>query len=545
MPRQPTARAMHACCNDSFVFVNNETCTFLPTHRQPPFPSSSLIKAMNCADAWLANVRAAGGDLEPPPNPAIPAEYLQTPRRQPVPAAHLVPPPSFIHSSLAPPKRRRAALSEIESANQKRQRALHVLGREMSQSSRSPTRKSSRQAGVRTTKTEALAEHDLLATQHVVDPNATPRQTLRKRAAPPSLPAPNLHTRPAPVLTPSASEEQVDEDAENVEAQSAYESTTSKRSRSPTRRMVDLQIARKPVVSKSATFSTDVPQDVRVLYKTVQALARRSKGVIPLGIEAEIEKDSHGDLEDLEDYVAKTSHDKTHEQLKDEFKAMREIRNETLVCKTKHLHEPGWNELVHGPMLKQAALGRAGFSYYNITTARVVRGLVPGNEYGELLKGKMIDFAVTLGPPLIPTAHVINRLAASPPKLQRTINPPDYSPLCYEPVVLSIETKSPDGGGENGEVQLSLWAMAYFNRLRQLMQDPVTMALPLLLVTDARWKLYFASDLGDEIHLIDAVDIGTTADIIGCYTILEALRVILRWIEETFAPWFLNGLKPE
>ncbi|KAH7108854.1 hypothetical protein B0J11DRAFT_545513 [Dendryphion nanum] len=216
--------------------------------------------------------------------------------------------------------------------------------------------------------------------------------------------------------------------------------------------MVDLQIAKKPVVSKSATSSTDVPQDVRVLYKTVQALARRSKGVIPLGIEAEIEKDTRGDLEDLEDYVAKTSNGKTYEQLKDEFKAMREIRNETSVCKTKHLHEPSWNELVHGPMLKQATLGRASFSHYNITTARVIKELVPGNEYGELLKGKMIDFAVTLGPPLIPTAH----------------------------------TKSPDGGGENGEVQLSLWAMAYFNRLRQLIQDPVVMTLPLLLVTDAR-----------------------------------------------------------
>lgn len=80
----------------------------------------------------------------------------------------------------------------------------------------------------------------------------------------------------------------------------------------------------------------------------------------------------------------------------------------------------------------------------------------------------MIDFAVTLGPPFIPTAHVTNHLAASPLKLQRTINPSDYSPLCYEPVVLIIETKSPDGGSENGEVQLSLWAMAYFNRLRQL-----------------------------------------------------------------------------
>ncbi|CAI6225744.1 unnamed protein product [Periconia digitata] len=49
--------------------------------------------------------------------------------------------------------------------------------------------------------------HDLLATQHVVDFNATPRQTFQKRAVPPSLPAPDLHTIPPPVVTPNASED--------------------------------------------------------------------------------------------------------------------------------------------------------------------------------------------------------------------------------------------------------------------------------------------------------------------------------------------------
>jgi hypothetical protein len=73
----------------------------------------------------------------------------------------------------------------------------------------------------------------------------------------------------------------------------------------------------------------------------------------------------------------------------------------------------------------------------------------------------------------------------------------------------------------------------------------VPITLPLLLINDACWKLYFASDLAHEIHLIDAVDIGTTADIIGCYTILEALQVMFGWVEETFAPWFLEGMKPE
>jgi hypothetical protein len=407
---------------------------------------------MACANAWLAEVHAVSGDLEPPPSPKVPAEYLRKPRRQPV-----------------------------------------------------------------------------------------------------------------PLPTSSLSEEHADadtEDAVDAEVESAYKLTTSERSRSPTRRMVDLRIAKKPVVPKTAISSTDVPHDVRTLYKSIQAVARLSKDVIPLGIEVqlwsifltialltlyqtEVNEDANGEHDDLEYFVAKTSSGRTYEELKDEFKAMQDIRNQTSVCKGKHLHKPSWSELVHSQMLKQAVLDRSGFSYYNVTTARVIKELVPGNEHGELLKGKMIDFAVTLGSPLVPTAHVVNRLAASPRKLQRTTNVSEYSPLCYEPIVLSIETMSPDGGNEEGEVQLSVWAMAYFNRLRQLIQDPVAITLPLLLITGARWRLYFASDLEHEIHLIDAVDIATTTDIIGCYTILEALRVMLKWAEESFAPWFVEGVRQE
>jgi hypothetical protein len=250
---------------------------------------------MDCTNTWLANVHAAGGDLEPPPQPEIPAEYLQKPRRRPTPEAYLDSPPPSTCAPFARSKRRRAALSEIDPPNQKRLRALNAVAHVMPQNPGSPTRKSSRQAGTagkaRITTKEAppvedvieSVEHIALETQHA-DPNTTPRPTRRKRVAPPALPILDLHTRPAPVLTPSVSEEQADED---TEVESAHESTTSKRSRSPTRRMVDLQIAKKPVVPKTATSSTDVPQDVKTLYKAIQALARRSKGVIPLGIEVQ------------------------------------------------------------------------------------------------------------------------------------------------------------------------------------------------------------------------------------------------------------------
>jgi hypothetical protein len=78
------------------------------------------------------------------------------------------------------------------------------------------------------------------------------------------------------------SEEHVDED---TEIHSTHELTTSNRSRSPTRRIVDLQIAKKPMVPKTNTLSKDVLQAVGTLHKEIRALARRSKGVTLLGIE--------------------------------------------------------------------------------------------------------------------------------------------------------------------------------------------------------------------------------------------------------------------
>jgi hypothetical protein len=88
---------------------------------------------------------------------------------------------------------------------------------------------------------------------------------------------------------PRVSEEHASADASDVEitekVESTCESITSKRSHSPTRRMIDLQVAKKPVISRTATPSADVPQDVRTLFKMIQALARRSKCIMPLGIE--------------------------------------------------------------------------------------------------------------------------------------------------------------------------------------------------------------------------------------------------------------------
>ncbi|PVI01082.1 hypothetical protein DM02DRAFT_654856 [Periconia macrospinosa] len=50
------------------------------------------------------------------------------------------------------------------------------------------------------------------------------------------------------------------------------------RSRSPTKRMIDLKVAEKTVSSKTVKSPADVPEDVRKLYKEIQGLARITRG---------------------------------------------------------------------------------------------------------------------------------------------------------------------------------------------------------------------------------------------------------------------------
>ncbi|KAH0563206.1 hypothetical protein GP486_002223 [Trichoglossum hirsutum] len=416
----------------------------------------------------------------------------------------------------------------------------------MSQASRSPLKTSSRIAArkARDTRNEVLAVED------AIDPNATPRPVRARHkpapAPPDTIPNPVLGKTKTPTLTSNTPEDKPDTDREDVDwpASSVTESTGSRaRSRSPTKRMVDLRVAEKTVISKTAKSPTDVPEDVRELYTAIRSLARIPYGVIPLGIEDEVKKDDGGDLDP---FVATKANGMTRRQLINEFDALIEIRDSTAFCKTKQVHEPTWNERVHSMMLKRVVRNLPGFEYHNITTARVIKELVPWNKYGELLKNKMIDYAITLESPLFSEDQVITRLAATPGPLQRTINPSDYSPLRHSPVAISIETKQTDGGKESGEVQLSIWAMAYFNRLRTLTRDPVSITLLLILVSDERWKLMFARDLEHSIEIIDAVDFGSTGDIIGCYTILAVLRLLCGWAEDTFLGWFSdNVLKPE
>jgi hypothetical protein len=222
---------------------------------------------MALAHSWLAAVFDAGGDFEPPPDPQIPADYLQKPQRQhPAPTQTRLP-PSHLPSlpvSLSGPNRKRTALAEINLSNKSYPHKRQQIPNEsnttcaMSQPPRSPSKTSSRIAARKLEDIRKKAQ----AVEYVVDPNATPRpgRVGRKPApgpAAPPVPVPALHEANLPELipTPSASDsEYIDRDEIDrpmSSISSVTKSTGSKaRSRSPTKRMIDLKLRKRQYLRK-------------------------------------------------------------------------------------------------------------------------------------------------------------------------------------------------------------------------------------------------------------------------------------------------------
>ena len=241
---------------------------------------------MDLCQAWITTV-PTNNDLEPLPDPRIPADYLQKPRRQ-----H----PASKQSQILPPlpyprsKRKHTTLLEISPPNDrwplKHQQMPNTAKPTMSQPPRSPLKKSSRTTAKKTMDTNESEEDK-------IDHNTTPRpaRTRTRTAlalAAAEVPIPILNQTAIPALIPSAPKggsDLVRRDNDRSVSPVTESTDSATRSSSPTKRMVDLRVAEKALAQKGAKSPADVPEDVRKLYKAIRSLAFIPRNIIPLGIE--------------------------------------------------------------------------------------------------------------------------------------------------------------------------------------------------------------------------------------------------------------------
>ncbi|KUI71884.1 hypothetical protein VM1G_07471 [Cytospora mali] len=163
---------------------------------------------------------------------------------------------------------------------------------------------------------------------------------------------------------------------------------------------------------------------------------------------------------------------------------------------------------------------------------------------------KKVDFAIVCVPKAGTALHtaiqaVLNHME-SKPALSYSINPSTYGPLVEALIAITLETKT-TSASRDPLIQLGLVAAAIHRRLHTLPvagatgSSPLTktgviVPLPMVVVTNHQWDLYFAHDNGSSIQLIGPLELGSTASLVQIYMLLASLRLLKTWTLEVFCP---------
>ncbi|TLS20731.1 uncharacterized protein PpBr36_10916, partial [Pyricularia pennisetigena] len=150
-------------------------------------------------------------------------------------------------------------------------------------------------------------------------------------------------------------------------------------------------------------------------------------------------------------------------------------------CSSEKLFEATWNLKVHGPLLKLVMTAIHGVFRHLITTARIESKWLPITRIspvtlvsasesgsircsGNIVGGKMVDFAMTLDTVLTPLAVIKEHIYASDLPADLSINQTTYNPLTLLPIGVSVETKAFVAGAEQGRIQFVPWTIAWYKR---------------------------------------------------------------------------------
>ncbi|KAI1111267.1 hypothetical protein F5Y14DRAFT_464692 [Nemania sp. NC0429] len=249
----------------------------------------------------------------------------------------------------------------------------------------------------------------------------------------------------------------------------------------------------------------------------------------------------------------------------------------TIVATTKdytliHRSEASWNEAIHSRMLKLAVSRTPGVGVENITHANIANDFLPLTSARYMSVPSVswpIDYAMVLKPSYPPGGAESHENSGDgsgsskePLNLDRinsflrildypSFNQSSYPPLRTMPSGIFIQTKVNLKKSLEAQAELGVWLASWYGRVSEfpnvrdhdggnddddghVLPPPV---LPILLVQDEHWKLYFAFNAGSHYGVCGGVKIGSTDTLDDAYRLLAVLRVLAKWMETDFRAW--------
>ena len=329
---------------------------------------------------------------------------------------------------------------------------------------------------------------------------------------------------------------------------SATSTNTSKqrRSVSPVKTTRALQLLEKPVkfVALEDNATKQLPDDVGELYSRIYSITDLREDFLPSEVRGEIfdlvgslsvperwfrrpgqhENKSKGEVQEGNMQEGNDTQKETQESGSQdllwrkpttpraiaiaELDALLDIKNIADECLRLGHSEASWNLEVHGPLLKLAVSQHRCVRRELLTTASISSPFVPAMRArggDDFAASKMVDFALWLAISRTdPLAAAIRDAVNALPYNMRGVNQTIYGPVRYAPIATSIETKTV-GTAEEGRVQLGVWTAAWHKRFEAFLAARggsvkwTIVTLPLLLIVENEWKLFFACDRGASI----------------------------------------------
>ncbi|KAF4620217.1 hypothetical protein G7Y89_g14603 [Cudoniella acicularis] len=318
------------------------------------------------------------------------------------------------------------------------------------------------------------------------------------------------------------------------------QSTSSRRSGSPVKRITDMRFFSSPVVMTGFDDPiADIPEGLGDVHRQI---TRYSRGIGVISIEArkDIQARQERSFRNIDfDAFGQTKFPTPSPT------AVAHVASHARICDTRGHSEASWNCLVHSPLLDMA-LCDCGYpvGFLNCTTARIQpTELIPITYSGVTAESKMVDFAIYIEE-TAESNKGMTRMATLHPSTSPSWNQTFDPPLCTTPIAVSIETKRPGIEWDKAIVQVSIWAAAQFRRLEQLLGDSGHGGqdipfLPLFVVQGHDWTFLAATrDADGRMRIWSKVIVGSTTSPLGVYQIVATLRLLAGWITEVYKPWF-------
>ncbi|EXK24397.1 hypothetical protein FOMG_18867 [Fusarium oxysporum f. sp. melonis 26406] len=386
-------------------------------------------------------------------------------------------------------------------------------------------------------------------------------------------------------IAPSLSDSLTSENSSQNQSPSEKSSVRGRRRRSPLKSANSLWVLDLPVIP--VRMGDDplqvLPDDVRNLFKSIDDIVTDHIDIFPSEIQNDVEAimprarkkkawfrpagSTHQQQQQDELGTLPRSRKPTSplDIALHELDLLRDVAMTAQDCQVYTRSEVSWNIQVHQPLLQHALASHATVQVEPSLTARTLAPFSPmtsGRGGGSVIENKMIDFCLSLwlndGKPRhlldntnththaqvnTADAKLMSAIAEkvwSQPSDAQSINQTGYPPLQFAPIACNIETKI-SSIQQDGELQLSVWTAAWFQRMAMLVPERIAqhgiVTLPLLYIVGHDWKLSFASWREDRIEIIGSLVLGDTRTLLGSYTIVAVLRKIGDWIATVYRAW--------